>query len=56
MTRNKEDYAAAAAAVRTGTADRDQHDMNDRMARNAGSDGRAAREAQLAGAKAAQKK
>ncbi|MEO8691582.1 MAG: hypothetical protein ABI397_02235 [Candidatus Saccharimonas sp.] len=55
-TKNAADYAAAADAVRLGVADKDQREMNSDMARNAGPAGRDARKAQLANAKAAQKR
>lgn len=43
---NKDDYARAANAVQSGTATREQRELNDKMASQAGSDGNDARAAQ----------
>jgi hypothetical protein len=42
---NKDDYNLAAAAVNSGTATRQQRDLNERMAKQAGTSGNRAREA-----------
>jgi hypothetical protein len=42
---NKEDYDRAAAAVNSGAATKQQRELNDRMAKQAGSSGNRAREA-----------
>ena len=42
---NKDAYDRAAAAVNSGVATKEQRELNDRMAKNAGSAGNAARAA-----------
>lgn len=43
---SKDDYTRAANAVQSGTATKEQRDLNDKMAKQAGSQGNDARAAQ----------